>query len=79
MVLNTSQHPHPLPATHCLYILYFDFGKGGGVGGGKVNQREGYMGNSSQSWVENNYMTDCITNRLTLLKTSKDDIVLVSS
>ncbi len=24
--LNT---PHPLPATHCLYVLYFDTGKGG--------------------------------------------------
>jgi hypothetical protein len=28
MVSNTTQHPHPLPATHCLYILYFDFEKG---------------------------------------------------
>jgi len=25
--LNTP--PHPLPATHCLYKLYFDTGKGG--------------------------------------------------
>ncbi len=30
VVSNTTQHPptRPLPATHCLYILYFDFGKG---------------------------------------------------
>ncbi len=28
MVSNTTQHPHPLAATHCLYIQYFDFGKG---------------------------------------------------
>jgi hypothetical protein len=41
MVSNTTQYPppHPLPATHCQYILYFGFGKGGGVG--EVNQREG--------------------------------------
>jgi hypothetical protein len=37
MVSNTTQHPHLLPATHCLYILYFGFGKGEGVG--EVNQR----------------------------------------
>jgi hypothetical protein len=30
MVCNTTQHPHTLPATHCLYKLYFDFGKGEG-------------------------------------------------
>jgi hypothetical protein len=29
MVFNTTQHRHPLPATHC---LYFDFGKGMGWG-----------------------------------------------
>jgi hypothetical protein len=45
--------PHPLPATHCLYILYIDTGKRG-----RDNQREGYRGNSSQSWVENTNMTD---------------------
>jgi hypothetical protein len=37
MVSNPTHHP--LPATHCLYILYVDFGKGVGVG--EVNQREG--------------------------------------
>jgi hypothetical protein len=36
MVSNTTPHPHPLPATHWLYILYFDFGKGGM---GEMNQR----------------------------------------
>jgi hypothetical protein len=41
MISNTTQHtpPLPLPATHCLYIIYFDFGKG--ERGGEVNQREG--------------------------------------
>ncbi len=33
--LNT---PQPFPATHCLYLLYFDTGKGEG---GEVNQRKG--------------------------------------
>ncbi len=31
MVYNTTQHPPPPPATHCLYILYVYFGKGGEV------------------------------------------------
>jgi hypothetical protein len=40
MVSNTTQQPPtPPPATHCLYILYLDIGKGGGVE--EVNQREG--------------------------------------
>ncbi len=29
MVSNTTQHPHPLQATHCLCV-YFDTEKGGG-------------------------------------------------
>jgi hypothetical protein len=49
MVSSRTQSPHPLPATHCLYILYFYTGKGGR----ELNQREGERGNSSQSWVEN--------------------------
>ncbi len=61
MVSNTH---YLLPATHCLYILYFDRGKGG-VGGGGLNQREGYRDNSLQSWVEN-------TNRLYLQSITSD-------
>ncbi len=30
---------HPLPATHCLYIRYFGFGKGGGGSGGQPEWR----------------------------------------
>ncbi len=30
-------------------------------GGGGLNQREGERGNSSQRWVENINMTDCIS------------------
>jgi hypothetical protein len=56
---NSTPPPPHLPAEHCLYILYFDFGKGGGVG--ELNQREGEKGNSSQSCVENTNMTDCIS------------------
>ncbi len=37
MVSNTANISHLLPATHCLYILYF--GKGGGVGGGEQERR----------------------------------------
>jgi hypothetical protein len=40
MVSNTTQHPPPPPPPyHTFSILYFGFGKGGGVG--EVNQREG--------------------------------------
>ncbi len=45
MVSNRTKHPQPLPATHSLYILYFDTGKG--EGGGGLNQREDERGNSS--------------------------------
>jgi hypothetical protein len=39
MVSNRTQPPHPLPATHCLYILNFDTGKGGGGEGGVEPER----------------------------------------
>jgi hypothetical protein len=32
MVSNRNRHPQPLPATHCLYILYCETGKGGWEG-----------------------------------------------
>jgi hypothetical protein len=54
--INTPS-PHPLPATYCLYILYFYTGKEVG----ELNKREGKRGNNSQSWVENTNMTDCIS------------------
>jgi hypothetical protein len=41
MVSNTTQHPHPLPATHCLYVLYFYFGKGGSGGCEQERRLEG--------------------------------------
>ena len=39
----------------CVYL--FTQGKGEG---GTMNQREGLKGNSSQSWVKNTNMTDCL-------------------
>ncbi len=38
MVYNTTQNPHP-SATHFLYILYVNFGKGGRGGGGQGEGR----------------------------------------
>jgi hypothetical protein len=40
MVSNTTNNPHPLPATYCLYILYFDFWKGGGADGDAWSVRQ---------------------------------------
>ncbi len=51
--------PHPLPATLCTLTQ-------GGGRGKELNQREG---NSSQSWVENTIMTDCISSLITLINT----------
>jgi hypothetical protein len=34
--------------------------------GAELNQREGESGNSSQSWVENTNVTDCISSLYTL-------------
>ncbi len=39
-----------------VYSMLIHTGKGG-----ELNQREGFMGNSSQSWVENSDMTGCIS------------------
>ncbi len=39
MISNRNQRPHPLPATQCLFILYFYTGKGGK--GREFKRREG--------------------------------------
>jgi hypothetical protein len=39
MVSNTTKTPHLHPAAHCLYILYFELGKGGMGGGGEPEER----------------------------------------
>ncbi len=54
-----SRNPYPPPPhTVYLYTVYLFIQEGGGE---ELNQREGYRGNSSQSWVENTNMTDCIS------------------
>jgi hypothetical protein len=60
MVYNTTQHrpTPPRTATHCLYLLYVYFGKGGGRGGG--GQRVGREALLTKG-VENTNMTDCIS------------------
>jgi hypothetical protein len=49
MVYNTTQHPPtpppPTTATHCLYILYINIGKGRG-GGGQREKLEGQQNTS---------------------------------
>ncbi len=59
MVYNPTQHPPTLPptATHCLYILYVYFGRGGGMG----EIREKVEGQQFTRGVENTNMTDCIS------------------
>jgi hypothetical protein len=56
MVYNTTQHPPPSTAAHCLYILYIYFGKGGG---GEV--REKVEGQQFTRGVENTNITDCMS------------------
>jgi hypothetical protein len=73
MVSNTTQPPPPPPPnppSHTLSdlhdILYVDFGRCGGGGGRGTKDKRG---NSSQSWVENTNMTDCVS-RLNTSKTT---------
>ncbi len=61
--LSEAQNPiPPPPPTQCIlvYRILIYTGKGGGEGW-RLNQREGYRGNSSQSWVENANLTNCIS------------------
>jgi hypothetical protein len=46
------------PPNYTLYIVMYTYSHR--EGGEELNQREGYRGNSSQSWVDNTNMTDCI-------------------
>ncbi len=57
MVYNATQHPPPPTATHCLYILYAYFGKGGGVGEVREKVEEQHFTRG----VENTNMTDYIS------------------
>ncbi len=50
----------PPPYTAYVYTLYL-FTEERGENVGEWNQREDWRGNSSQSWVENTNMTDCLS------------------
>jgi hypothetical protein len=53
--------PHIPPPLHIVYmytVLLFTQGRGGR---GRVEQQRRLEGHSSQSWVENTNMTDCIS------------------
>ncbi len=64
--MSEAQNSTPPPHKHCIvysvyvYTIYL-FTQGGGGVGAELNQREGERGNSSQSWVENTNVTDCIS------------------
>jgi hypothetical protein len=60
MVSNRTQHPPP-PPSHTLSVYIVLWHGEGGEGWGELNEKEGLRGNSSQSWVENTNMTDCIS------------------
>ncbi len=49
---------HPPPLTHCTRTCTYSHREGGE--GGELNQREGEMGNRSQSWAENTTTTEWI-------------------
>jgi hypothetical protein len=58
MIYNTSQHPRPPTATHCLYKPYIYFGEGAGearqyVEGQQYTRIAPSSGQHFTSWVEN--------------------------
>jgi hypothetical protein len=58
-----TPYPSP-PPLHTVYVykVYLFTQESGDWGGwGELNQREVEKGNSSQSWVENTNMTECIS------------------
>ncbi len=57
--LSDAQNPIA-PYTLYTCILYTNSHRKG-VRGGELKQREGVRDNSSQSWVENTSMTECIS------------------
>ncbi len=46
---------------YTVYCILYTYSHREGGRGGEMNQREGWRGSRSQSWVENTDMPDCIT------------------
>ncbi len=66
-LLSSSPPPSPLPCLNKIYSVQVQYTERGG----RVNQREGYRGNSSQSWVENTNITGCTSYLCTLINTCR--------
>ncbi len=58
MCLSVWYSPTP---RYILYTYMYIFTQGKGGSGGKLNLREGWRGNSSQSWIKNTNITECIS------------------
>ncbi len=58
VVSNRIQLPHPLPATQCLCVLYFDTGKGVG---GRVEPQRRLEGQQFTKQVDNNNVANCFS------------------
>jgi hypothetical protein len=63
-----SETQNPIPPPYTLYTCIPNTCSHR-EGGGELNQREGEMGNCTQSWVEKPSMTDCISSLYTLINT----------
>ncbi len=63
--------PH-IPPPYTLYtLIQYSYSHRERGSGGGWNLREGERGNSSQSWVENTNMTDCISSLWNLVNTCR--------
>jgi hypothetical protein len=56
-----SEAQKPITPLSLLHTVYYSHREGGGGRGVIVNQRKVERGHSSQSWVDNTNMTDCIS------------------
>jgi hypothetical protein len=54
MVSNRTQHPRSLPATHCLYLLYFTTEKGDKQGKGRIKVKKEEEGELKRDYRDEN-------------------------